>query len=142
MKKLVIILSMLSLIAFNSCYAQSVSIKNNRVESMNTKAFVGKPLKNLLNDIRGSIKSIIPTPNKNKNEVYSISFLLVDYSEYRRLNDIEKSKVKISVFFNQNGDLKGDRCRYNIKGCTEWTKEDEENLGDLIVYDIYVLGKD
>lgn len=78
-----------------------------------------------------------------KSEVNRISFLFVPYSEYRNnRKDVSEKPTRITVIFTQNSDLVGERCRYDIPGCTEWTKEDVKNLGNLIIYDIYVLGKD
>ena len=110
---------------------------------VNKKEFIGKPLNYFLKHINVEIRSIIPAPNKNLKEVNRIDFLFVPYIQYRNDNrDITEKPTRITVIFNQNWDLIGERCTYKKIGCTEWTKEDEKNLGDLIVYDIEVIGKD
>ncbi|MGC4128632.1 MAG: hypothetical protein QM564_03555 [Bergeyella sp.] len=128
-----------------SC-AQTVTMKSlsdaKKLE-LNKKEFVGKSLGYFLKHIGLEIKSIKPAPNKNLSEVNRISFMFVPYNQYRNdRRDITEKPTTITVVFNQNWDLLGNRCRYDIQGCTEWTKEDEKRLGDLIIYDIYVLGKD
>ncbi|QDP86695.1 hypothetical protein FNJ88_12080 [Chryseobacterium sp. SNU WT5] len=119
------------------------SVSDAKKLEINKKNFVGKPLSYLLKNINVEIKSIIPSPNKNFNEINRISFLFVSKSIYKKstAKDIEEKPTRITVNFNQNGDLKGDKCTYDKPECTEWTKEDEKNLGKLIIYDIYVSGK-
>ena len=134
-----------SLIANLSC-AQTIMMKTTsdakKIE-INKKEFIGKPLNYFLKHINVEIKSIKPVPNKNLKEVNRISFLFVSKEQYKNDNrDISEKPTRITVIFNQNWDLIGEKCTYKKIGCTEWTKEDEKNLGDLIVYDIEVIGKD
>ena len=132
------------LFSFMACSQTTMkSLNDAKTLEINKKDFIGKPLSFLLQNINVEIKSIIPIPNKNRNEINRISFLFVSKSSYKNSysKNMGDSPTRITVNFNQNGDLLGERCTYDQTGCTEWTKEDEKNIGDLIVYDIYVSGK-
>lgn len=139
---------LLAIMSF-SCNAQqlkNISIKNSRMIEANKKEFIGKPLSYVLSKIdKVTIKSIMAVPNKNKNEVGKITFRQLSYDDYLKTwgKEIEDRPTQMVIILNQNFGLKGQLCRpKDNPKCAEWTKEDEQNLGDLIVYDIYVLGKD
>ena len=104
-----------SLIANLSC-AQTIMMKtvsDAKKLEINKKEFIGKPLNYFLKHINVEIKSIIPAPNKNLKEVNRIDFLFVPYIQYRNDNrDITEKPTRITVIFNQNWDLIGERCTY------------------------------
>ena len=135
----------LSFIANTSC-AQTLKMKtasDAKKLELNKKEFIGKRLSFLLERIDLPIKSVIPVPNKNLKQINRLSILFVDQETYKNAKgELPEKPTRIAVTFNQNWDLLGERCAYDKPDCTKWTKEDEKNLGDLIVYDIYVLGKD
>ncbi len=143
MKNLYKIFLILTFLWSYNTYAQQTylrSIENAKKLETNKKEFVGKPLKYFLKHIKLEIKSIVPAPNKNLKEVNRLSFLFVPYLDYRNNpNNISEKPTRITVIFNQNWDLQGTKCYYNIKDCIEWTKEDEKNLRNLIVYYIAVI---
>ncbi|WP_156809693.1 hypothetical protein [Riemerella columbina] len=136
----------LGLMMHFSC-AQSVTMNKlsdaKKIE-LNKKEFIGKPLKYLLSTIKVPIKSIQAFPNKNKNEINSLTIRYTTYSEYRKTWDkkIDDRPIQLRIEFNQNWDKLGNLCspKENPQ-CAEWLPEDEKNLGDLIIYDIAVLGK-
>jgi len=135
------------LILFLNCFFISnvacAQFKLNNLEDakkleINKNEFIGKSLNNLLDAININIVSVIPSPNKNPNEVNRISFLFVSKSHYKNSDD---KPTRITVTFNQNWGLLGERCTYERIGCTSWTQSDRQKLGNLIVHDIYVSGK-
>lgn len=127
---------------FASAQTKLNKISDARKLETNKKEFIGKTLSYFLSNINMEIKSIVPVPNKNKNEINRISFLFIPYDEYKNdTRDITEKPTRITVIFGQNSDLIGDKCYYRISGCREWTRDDEKTLGDLIIYDIYVVGK-
>lgn len=140
-KALLVIIILFSFIACSQIPMKSLN--DAKTIEINKKDFIGKPLSFLLQNINVEIKSIIPTPNKNRNQINRISFLFVSKSYYKNsaTKNIANRPTRITVNFNQNGDLLGERCTYDKPSCSEWTKQDEKNLGDLIVYDIYVSGQ-
>lgn len=139
-KTLSVIIILFSCMACSQTTMKSLS--DAKFLEINKENFIGKPLSYLLQNVKVEIKSIIPTPNKNHDEVNRISFLFVSKSSYKNSTSkkISERPIRITVNFNQNGDLLGERCTYDKPGCTEWTKQDEKNLGDLIIYDISVSG--
>lgn len=144
MKKLLKTFAIASLLITNMACAQTFvkSVNDAKKLEINKKEFVGKSLNYFLKHVNIDIKSVRPTPNKNLNEINRISFLFVPYNNYRNdSRDITQKPTSVTVVFNQNSDLVGERCRFDIPGCTEWTKNDQKNIGNLIVDDIYVNGK-
>lgn len=94
---------------------------------------------------KSTIKSVKAFPNKNKNEVVRITFRQLSHTDYLKIwtKKIEDDPTQITIVINQNFSAEGKLCRPKENPqCAEWTKEDEQNLGHLIVDDIYVLGKD
>ncbi|MFT3918013.1 hypothetical protein [Cloacibacterium sp.] len=144
MRNLIKTLTIISFLIFNISCAQTImrKVADAKKLEINKKEFIGKPLSYLLKTINPRIVSVIPTPNKNFAQINTISFLFVSFNDYRRNFNNNNQNTKITIRFNQNWDLIGEKCKSDILKCTEWTKEDEKNLGDLVVYDIYVTGKD
>lgn len=125
-----------------SCTSQTTmkTLEDAQKLGTNKNEFVGKPLSYLLNHIELDIKSIIPTPNKNPKEINTLSLLFVDYEDYRNNFSKNNGNTKITIRFNQNYELNGDKCNSKIPDCTKLTKDDEKNLGNLIIYDIQITG--
>ncbi|WP_018674788.1 hypothetical protein [Riemerella columbina] len=144
MKYIILILGLI----INFSYAQIVTIDRlsdvKKIE-INKDKFIGKPLSYLLATIKVPIKSIQAIPNKNRSEINTLTFRYITYDEYHRVwikNSIEEGPTQLVVKFNQNWNTSGNLCRPKENPqCAEWLPEDEKNLGDLIIYDIVVLGK-
>ena len=131
------------LLSFMACSQTTMkSIGDAKKLEINKKNFVGKPLSYLLKNIDVEIKSIIPFPNKNLKEINRLSLLFVNKEIYKKsTSEISIKPTRITIVFNQNWEFQGEKCTYEKPGCTEWTKEDEKKLGQLIISDIYVTGK-
>lgn len=146
MKKSIKFLTFISLLIFNISCAQTTmkSIIDAKKIELNKSEFIGKPLSYLLSKMKVQIKSTLPAPNKNKNEINRITFRYISDYDYRKTSSkqIKDRPTQLTVVFNQNWDFLGDVCKNTNPNCNNWTREDEENLGDLIVYDIYVIGKE
>ena len=145
MKNLIKPLTIISILVFNISCAQITmkSVAEAKKMEINKKEFIGKPLSFLLSKINVEIKSIKAFPNKNLNEVNRITYRFVTNDEYRKTasKEIDDKPTQLTVVFNQNWEFSGKICMTSDPKCIEWTKEDEKNMGNLIVYDIYVLGK-
>ncbi|MEC5394755.1 hypothetical protein [Bergeyella sp. RCAD1439] len=148
MKHLLKTIVLLCLCLLNYACAQQLKIKEpseTRKLEINKKDFIGKPLSQLLATIKVPIKSIQAYPNKNKNEINRLTLRYITYNEYNKIwskNSIEEGPTQLVIIFNQNWDFIGQRCYPNKNPqCAEWLPEDEKNLGNLIIYDIAVLGK-
>lgn len=146
MKNLIKTLTIISFLIFNISCAQTImrKVADARKIELNKKEFIGKPLSYLLSKMDVEVKSVLPTPNKNRNEINRLYLRYVNIIDFQKTNskEIKDRPTQICVVFNQNWDMAGERCMTTNPKCTEWTKEDEKNLGDLVVYDIYVIGKD
>lgn len=131
------------LLSFMACSQTTMkSINDAKKLEFNKKNFIGKPLNHLLKNIDVKVKSIIPFPNKNPKEINRLSLLFVNEEIYRKSTvELSSKPTRITIVFNQNWEFQGERCTYDKPGCTEWTKEDEKNLGSLIITNIYVSGK-
>lgn len=137
---------LLILLVFNFSCAQTTmrSVADAKKIDVNKNEFIGKPLRFLLSKMNVEIKSTLPAPNKNRNEINRITFRFINDYEYRKNSSkqIKDRPTQLTVVFNQNWDFNGIVCKNTDPNCNNWTKEDEKNLGGLIVYDIYVLGKE
>ena len=146
MKNSIKFITFFSLLIFNVSCAQTAmkSITDAKKIELNKSEFIGKPLRYLLSNMKVEIKSTLPAPNKNRNEINRITFRYISDYEYRKTSSkqIKDRPTQLTVVFNQNWDFLGKVCKNIEPNCNNWTKEDEKNLGDLIVYDIYVLGKE
>ncbi|WOC51770.1 hypothetical protein BPO_1123 [Bergeyella porcorum] len=132
---------------FSSCQAQQtekISIKNSKIIEANKKEFIGKPLSYLLSKINVEIKSVLPVPNKNRKEINCLYLRFVNNADFQKTNSkaMKDRPTQLTIVFNQNWGLDGETCKSAEVSCGGWTKEDEKNLGDLIIYDVYVVGKD
>ncbi len=132
---------------FSSCQAQQtekISIKNSKIIEANKKEFIGKPLSYLLSKINVEIKSVLPVPNKNRKEINRLYLRFVNNADFQKTNSkaMKDRPTQLTIVFNQNWGLDGETCKSAEVSCGGWTKEDEKNLGDLIIYDVYVVGKD
>ncbi|MFT3918011.1 hypothetical protein [Cloacibacterium sp.] len=146
MPNLIKTLTIISFLIFNISCAQTImrKVADARKIELNKKEFIGKPLSYLLSKMDVEVKSVLPVPNKNKNEINRLCLRYVDDNIYNITNskEMKDRPTQICITFNQNWDLAGHTCKNTELNCNNWTKEDEKNLGDLIVYDIYVIGKD
>lgn len=144
MRKIIITFALASLLITSVACTQTLkSLNDSKKLELNKKEFIGKRLSFLLERIDLPIKSVIPVPNNNLKQINRLSILFVDQETYKNAKgELPEKPTRIAVKFNQNWDLLGERCAYDKPDCTKWTKEDEKNLGDLVVHDIYVVGKD
>ncbi len=146
MKNLIKTLTLVSFLIFNLSCAQTTMkrVADAKKMEINKKEFVGKSLSYLLSKIDVEVKSVLPTPNKNKNEINRLYLRYVNNTDFQKTNskEIKDRPTQLTVVFNQNWEMSGETCTNTEPNCNNWTKEDEKNLGDLIIYDIYVLGKD
>lgn len=138
-----ILKTIIILFSFMACSQTTMkSVNDAKKLEINKKNFIGKPFNYLLKNIDVKIKSVIPFPNKNVKEINRLSILFVSAEIYKKSGaELSSKPTRMTVVFNQNWEFKGERCTYDKPGCAEWTNKDEKNLGQLIISDIYVTGK-
>lgn len=146
MKNLSKILVLITFLIFNFSCAQTTMRRVNDARKIETnkKEFIGKPLSYLLSKINVEIKSVLPVPNKNRKEINRLYLRFVNNADFQKTNSkaMKDRPTQLTIVFNQNWGLDGKTCKSAEVSCGGWTKEDEKNLGDLIIYDVYVVGKD
>lgn len=140
MKQLFKILLVSFLMTFNICHAQKMiqTIGDAKKLELNKDKFIGKPLKELLKEIRPEIKMVYGNPENIFNEFSTyISFYFVDKEEYRIRNIKGEHPTTIRVIFKQNKDNHPARP---LEKPDVWKKEYEKLYGEMIIVDIRVSG--
>lgn len=145
MKNITKFLLGISVFLFNFSSSQTImkSLSEAKNIEQNKNEFIGLPFNHLLSRIEVPIISVLPAPNKDVNEVNRIYLRFITNNEFKRtnINNLKDRPTQLVIVFNQNWELAGDQCMSSNPRCTEWTETDRQNLGNLVVYDIYVLGK-
>jgi len=126
----------------SSCYSQQlVQTKTDAKKlEVNESRFIGKPLKELLKEIKPKIKSAIGNPtNVNREVNTSITFYFEDKASFIERDKKGEKPIHIEVVFKQNFDNPPTR---ELGKPSKWTKEDEEAYGNMIIGYIRVRGLD
>ena len=130
--------------SFAQINIQNVEDTKNLVSHKNE--FIGKPLSYLLKNIQLEIKSVLAAPNKDVNQINTLYLRFVDIDTYlkTRSKEMDERPTQIVITFDQNWAMNGEVCKYNgisDINCVNWTKNDTDSLGRLIIHDIRVIGK-
>lgn len=122
-----------------SCSAQKMVLYPSEAAKLqeNQKQFVGKPLRDMLAQIKPPIKFVYGNPDNKWGQTTggtSMTFYFVDSEEYKNT----QRAVGIRVTFK----LEPDNKRKSIpkKGLTTWGDEQLRDYGDMIILKIYVSG--
>lgn len=107
-----------------------------RVE-VNQKKFAGKPLSNLLKQIKPEIKRVMIVPGSSQRLTALYFYFLSDSAFHRFYNETQKNPIELRVR------LKGYNSKWDPSTRPQghrfdWTKEDEEAFGKLTIVDIKV----
>ena len=126
-----------------SCHLQQLVQTSNDAKKIkeNEKLFIGKPLKNLLKEIKPEIKMAYGDPSINiQSKVGYFRFKFVDFKQNNSLKANGKMPVSIIVYVKENFDWDFQK---RPKGKElQWTKEDEKKYGDLTIVAFRVYGED
>ncbi|HEV8271234.1 MAG TPA: hypothetical protein VGQ04_07995 [Chitinophagaceae bacterium] len=140
MKPLSKIFTLLFLLGVSSCQAQKMVQKTSDAKKLeiNKNQFVGKPLSVLLKEIGPKIETALGSPGTNERAGF-FSFYFAPKAEYDKYRSQEKFPLTIKVYIK-------DSFEWNRKDKTKdswlnWTKEDEEKYGSLIIADIKVYNE-
>jgi len=123
------------LIGTISCRAQMVQTTNDLNKLIiNKNQFIGKPLSDLLQQIKPPIKRAMVFPGSIETNSY---FYFVSDSDFHKYWQEEKKTpphIRVMVKeYNFNWDKPKEHWN-------DWTKEDEKEYGNLTVVDIRVTG--
>ena len=105
---------------------------------INKVQFIGKPLKDLLEEIKPKIETALGSPGSNEQAGF-FNFYFAPKAEYDKYRAENKFPLTIKVYIKESFD-------WNRKGKTKedwlnWTKEDEEKYGNLAISDIKVYNE-
>jgi hypothetical protein len=98
--------------------------------------FVGKPLKELLNEIGPEIKFVSAEGQRAHNALSYMIFKFVSKEEYRKYNIVGKRPLGILVYLKEK--FQWDKPR---KELNKWTKEDEMFYGNFTIVALSIYGE-
>jgi hypothetical protein len=138
MNKILKILAILFLLLNYSCKAQQLVQTPSAVYLLKTneQQFINKPLKNLLKEIKPGIKNA-GASNDEGHQYFSFRFRTLE--QLKKNEGSYEDKVSLYVYVKESIAWKWEQ---RPKGKElEWTKEDIEKYGDLIVIRIKVINQ-
>ncbi len=130
------------LIAATSCKAQMIQTVNDAKKlEIGKDKFIGKPLKELLAQIKPPVKRMAAIPGGTTSASHIFLYFLTDSSYHQYIDQTGKTPTRIDVQvaegnFEWNPVTKAKGHQY------DWTKEDEKKYGNLTVVNIRVTGSD
>jgi hypothetical protein len=124
----------------SSCHAQKMVQKTNDAKKLeiNKNQFIGKPLKDLLKEIKPKIETALGSPGTNERPGF-FNLYFASKSEYDNDRAQDKFPLTIKVYIKES--FEWDRKDKTKDTWLNWTKEDEEKYGDLIIADIKVYNE-
>ena len=129
-----------SLAIVSSCQAQEMVQKTSDTKKLeiNKNQFIGKPLKELLKEIKPKIETALGSPGTNERPGF-FNFYFAPKSEYDKYRAQDKFPLTIKIYIKES--FEWDRKDKTKDDWLNWTKEDEEKYGGLIVADIKVYNE-
>lgn len=121
-----------------SCKAQLVQTVNDvkRLE-INQDKFVGKPLSDLLKQIKPEIKRVMIVPGSSQRLTALYFYFLSDSDFHKFYKETGKNPLELRVRLKEY-DFKWDPSTRPQDQRYDWTKEDEKEFGKLTVADVKV----
>ena len=141
MKKINFIIAFIVLFSSNSCFSQKLVQKENDIQKIedNKARFIGKPLKNLLQEIKPPIKRVMARPSVNiYSYVGNFIFNFVDSKQKDSLRSKDKIPVTLVVFVKENFDWDFQKRPKGKE--TIWTSEDVKKYENLTIVGFRIYG--
>lgn len=135
-----ILFSFLLIIAL-SCKAQKLveKIGDSKKLEINKDRFIGLPLKNLLKEIGPKIELALGSPGSAERASF-FNFYFASKKQYDKYRTQNKFPLTIRVYVKST--FRWDKKGKSIDDWLNWTKEDTEKYGDLIITDIKVYNEE
>jgi len=135
-----IIAVILLLVIATSSRAQKMVQKTSdaRKLEINKNQFIGKPLSILLKEIGPRIETALGSPGTNERPGF-FNFYFATKAEYDKYRTQDKFPLTIKVYIKES--FEWDKKGKTKEDWLNWTNEDEEKYGDLIVADIKVYNE-
>lgn len=129
------------LITATSCKAQLVqTVADAKKLEIGKDKFIGKPLKDLLKEIKPPIKRAVLQPGGMEGVNNYVIFNFISDSDYNKYKS-ETGKIPVTIRINvKEYNFKWDPSNKPKNERFNWTKEDEEKYGNLTVTWIRVSG--
>ncbi len=131
----------LQIIVPNSfCHGQQIVQNPSEAKKLelNKHQFIGKPLKTLLKEIGPKIETSLGRPGSTERASF-INFYFAPKKEYDKYRSQNKFPLTIKVYLK--GTFEWDRSNRTKDNLLNWTKEDEEKYGNLIVEGVKVYNE-
>jgi hypothetical protein len=130
----------LVLITNTGCTQKMVQVPSDAKKLMENKdLFIGKPLKELLNEINPKIKRVIATPSNNiQSYMGNFRFNFMDNEQVNKSRSKNKVPITIVVFVKEYFDW--DFHKRPKGKQTVWTSDDVKKYGDLTIVGFRVYG--
>ena len=142
MKQLFNIFLSTFLLIITSCNTQRLVVKVTGSKKLETNKdnFIGKPLKNLLSEIKLKIKYVYGNPENNSGHVIdgtslTFSFFTKDVGKKR----ISENKIPKRIIVNFQLEPSNSRKSLPPDGLTKWTEKETAEYGDMIIQNIRVI---
>jgi hypothetical protein len=135
-----ILFSSLLILAF-SCKAQKMvqKIDDSKKLEINKDKFIGSPLKDLLKETSPKIETALGSPGSAERPSF-FNFYFASKKQYDKYRTQKKFPLTIRVYVK--GTFIWDKRGKSIDDWLNWTKEDTEKYGDLIITDIQVYNEE
>lgn len=141
MKKIRFLLLTAFMASMISCHAQKLIMKSTDAPKLNEvkEQFIGKPLKDLLSEIKPQIKTALGNPEEaSASRLANISFLFVNKDEYLEMKKNGLTPVSIVVSLKRFDNKSYPQLAPN----QAWTDKQTSIYGDMIILRLGVLGED
>ena len=143
MKQFLFIPFAVIILGITSCNTQRLVVKVNDAKKLETYKdnFIGKPLKNLLSEIKPKIKYVYGNPENNTGHITEgtyFTFYFINKKKLLQRLSIKDIPTRITVQFQL--ETNNNRRPLPEGGLTEWTKKTKE-YGDMIILSIRVKGE-
>ena len=130
------------LLAITSCNTQRLVLKVNDAKKLvdNKDNFIGKPLKNVLSQIKPNIKFVHGNPENNSGHITGgtyFTFYFVDKEEVIKRFNNEPTRITLNFQLEKTNN----RRPFPKGGIKEWTKKETKEYGDMIIININVGGE-
>jgi hypothetical protein len=142
MKQLFNIFLVAFLFAITSCNTQKLVLKVNDAKKLETNKdkFIGKPLKNVLSEIKPKIKFVYGNPENTWAGATGGTYFAFSFINKEDFKKRFKDKpTHITIRFQL--EKQNNRKPLPKEGLTTWTEKETKEYGNMIILNIYVGGE-
>lgn len=144
MKQLLLLPVAVFILGITSCNTQRLVVKVNDAKKLETYKdnFIGKPLKNLLAEIKPEIKFLYGNPENTWREATGgtyFTFYFLSKEEVKKRFSPNNKPTRIFVQFQLEPINK--RKLLPNGSLSKWTKKETKEYGDMIIMNIRVSGE-